>query len=334
MTGTPPSDTPREPAPGRHVAGSGQGLAVTNDEACDSPLPTDVKCTLLDADGRVFVDLACVNCGYNLRTLAESGACPECGSPVAKSVGYHLRQPVRWLERVASAAQVLAGVVICVLVIGALLAFEGASTGAFKEALFAFSGLLLLGALVSGFALIGLTTPDPSRHAARKGLTARRVVRSCLLLLLSSVAALAFFGLALPYYTLGQALRWMAGGAASLSIAALPLAFFWHLGDLLHRVSRPDLVSFARAVFWVLLLIEVALGALIAWGCFAVPGNLGIVYCLLALWVLPALGILIIGLVLLVRAARALREAHRRAAALAATAPPPPAAGPPQTRKP
>ena len=35
--------------------------------------------------GLVVIDLSCRRCGYNLRTLAEAGRCPECGSPVGLS---------------------------------------------------------------------------------------------------------------------------------------------------------------------------------------------------------------------------------------------------------
>ena len=31
-------------------------------------------------------DLNCVQCGYNLRELTNSGRCPECGSPVADTI--------------------------------------------------------------------------------------------------------------------------------------------------------------------------------------------------------------------------------------------------------
>ncbi len=33
----------------------------------------------------IDIDLPCVKCGYNLRTLASSAACSECGTPVAES---------------------------------------------------------------------------------------------------------------------------------------------------------------------------------------------------------------------------------------------------------
>lgn len=53
-------------------------------------------------DQRISEDLACVSCQYNLRTLSVRGLCPECGTPVARSVeevrvfGKGGRRPVFW----------------------------------------------------------------------------------------------------------------------------------------------------------------------------------------------------------------------------------------------
>jgi dipeptide/tripeptide permease len=41
--------------------------------------------SLLGSDGRVAVDLQCVHCRYNLRTLLKTGVCPECGKHVLDS---------------------------------------------------------------------------------------------------------------------------------------------------------------------------------------------------------------------------------------------------------
>jgi len=41
------------------------------------------------ASGRIACDLLCVECEYNLRTLAADGRCPECGRPVRDSVLEH-----------------------------------------------------------------------------------------------------------------------------------------------------------------------------------------------------------------------------------------------------
>jgi hypothetical protein len=54
--------------------------------------------TSVDSTGDAITeDLSCANCGYNLRTLAVSGRCPECGEPVARSftpVGFRFRNPM------------------------------------------------------------------------------------------------------------------------------------------------------------------------------------------------------------------------------------------------
>jgi len=54
--------------------------------AASAPIPVDEQ-------GRVDVDLPCLECGYNLRTLSlDDGRCPECELPVGRSaVGNKLR---------------------------------------------------------------------------------------------------------------------------------------------------------------------------------------------------------------------------------------------------
>jgi hypothetical protein len=53
-------------------------------------------------DSRVASDLECVVCQYNLKTLSTGGLCPECGTPVARSVqetsvyGKGGRRPLFW----------------------------------------------------------------------------------------------------------------------------------------------------------------------------------------------------------------------------------------------
>jgi hypothetical protein len=40
----------------------------------------------LDATGRLVIDVDCLGCGYNLRGLQRTDACPECGQAVARAV--------------------------------------------------------------------------------------------------------------------------------------------------------------------------------------------------------------------------------------------------------
>lgn len=58
----------------------------------------------LDDAGLIAGDLACVGCGYNLRTQPADGRCPECARPCAESLsGFWLRSASpEWLETVAN----------------------------------------------------------------------------------------------------------------------------------------------------------------------------------------------------------------------------------------
>ncbi len=54
-------------------------------------------------------DVACIQCGYNLRTLDASADCPECGRPVAESLEQPLR-PLSKLERLIFCAVLTASI--------------------------------------------------------------------------------------------------------------------------------------------------------------------------------------------------------------------------------
>lgn len=60
-----------------------------NDE--DAPPPRDAPV----APPEVFLvedDMACIQCGYNLRGLNDEGRCPECGTPIEKTVTYVMQR--------------------------------------------------------------------------------------------------------------------------------------------------------------------------------------------------------------------------------------------------
>jgi hypothetical protein len=68
-------------------------------------------------------DELCMECGYNLRTLKASGVCPECATPVAKSLAFRQRAAAVNLRRfkLATKTLVLTGVLLGVEYLGSLV---------------------------------------------------------------------------------------------------------------------------------------------------------------------------------------------------------------------
>lgn len=273
---------------------------------------------LLDDHDRVAVDLPCLHCGYNLRTLASEGRCPECGHPVMESLRarYLWQSPPSWVENIATGAWTLA---ICVgLVLGLIIsiAFVGLIHPPFAESGAACAAVLLLFLpLVVIAGLVGLTERDPNLRHMPEGFTARRVIRWSLLLIPVVIVA---FVLALamdPLPTLRSACACVALSALILLLSVQPLALCRYLATLMGRIPRPRLVRFAHAEFWVVACAEALLAAAIVldWfrvGPFILTWRTEIVWLVCAL---SGLGVLLAGFVLLLLVTRALGQAHRRA---------------------
>jgi hypothetical protein len=66
----------------------------------EADIPTLVT---FDAEGRVAEDLSCVECGYNLRTLEWGSRCPECATPILRSLrlNWLLVADPKWLRKIA-----------------------------------------------------------------------------------------------------------------------------------------------------------------------------------------------------------------------------------------
>lgn len=225
----------------------------------------------LDAEGRITVDLPCVSCGYNLRTQPITGRCPECAAPVAHSArGHYLHfAPPRWVARLAGGALMLIVAIggsfvggILFVVVG-FLAGAGIGRGA--------SGLdyvfLILAITVSVpclwlfiRGLIDLTAADPFAKFRREGLSARRLVRYCLIalpvLILTSIAlaSLGFWASPLGISFLLSAALILLSALAGLAYFVLPLAVLRHIMALMRRTPRTGLVLFAKIEFWALLI--------------------------------------------------------------------------------
>lgn len=128
-------------------------------------------------------DLKCTRCGYNLRGLTPDKLCPECGTPIGQSVQGNLLRyadPV-WVNRLRLGSALLLGAVCTGVVswlssdgVGFLLGLADVPL------LQGFRNLLNL--IVPGLALWALvlvTTPEPTVAFKEDRITLRRAVRGC-----------------------------------------------------------------------------------------------------------------------------------------------------------
>jgi hypothetical protein len=250
------------------------------------PLTPSTEATL-DAEGRVAVDAPCVSCGYNLRTLKADALCPECAQPVSYSIqGYFLRfASPGWIRGLGNGLVLvivaLGGAVVVLPLISLVIAMPTiisasknpalppAGPGLFASvAQFVGQGLLVALAIVG---LLRITHPDPAQTGRAEGITARRIIRLCCILLpiptvVNLIAALCvrpLWGYSPGSTTLPAGfvrnMTTLAGIGFASGLFALvvysitPLALLRHLAGLLHRLPRPGLVRFARVEFWGLL---------------------------------------------------------------------------------
>ncbi|MCC7407760.1 MAG: hypothetical protein IT442_06785 [Phycisphaeraceae bacterium] len=138
----------------------------------------------LDPDGRLDADIPCVECGYNLRAADPAGRCPECGTPIKRSVpgDLLLLADLTWLARVDSGLDCLmkSAFMITFLAVSLysvfLLSGDHFNYYDWFNRVF-HSGLVLALCLGSLSVLVWLTSPEPLPAKQTPLFSARSVAR-------------------------------------------------------------------------------------------------------------------------------------------------------------
>lgn len=216
----------------------------------------------------VVGDLACKQCGHNLRTLGFAGVCTECGTPVEYSLhGYLLRYAdPAWVRRVARGCMLLI-IAIALMVVGGMATSIWGMATAFSKgytpgtpphvdtarinflAVFIFAPLTVL--LVAALVLITAREPSatlpPTDSAARVWLCRSLwlYVASCLFGWTISLAPTTGLLLITPSELV--ALNAPIGMAVFTLMVVLAMRYF---SQLMARMPRPGLVKFANICFW------------------------------------------------------------------------------------
>ena len=143
-----------------------------------------VSCPLVNSEA----ELRCVGCGYDLRGLESQGVCPECATPIERSVAGNLLAYAdpEWVARVAKGQRhvslginlTLFGLLVGILLMlaaGLAMAFLDFDLGVFETViLFILRGVMLTGLIVASIGGFLVTTPDP-REREREQLVSTRI---------------------------------------------------------------------------------------------------------------------------------------------------------------
>ncbi len=218
---------------------------------------TEIPKEALDARGHLDQDCNCIGCGYNLRGLDPESVCPECATPIDRSLrGQYLRySDPRWVEKLAGGMDwILLGFVSTFILGHALvIAYDlNVSTGNPNLDILSESLLILCLQFVFLIGFWRLTAPNPWQAAPDSELTARSVVRWTILasLLLVPPAYVYSYRINLQSMIL----------FAITSLAALVglMAAFRHAVQLARHLPNESLVRQTRIVMRGILVVAAA----------------------------------------------------------------------------
>ncbi|MFG0251970.1 MAG: hypothetical protein ACF8NJ_03755 [Phycisphaerales bacterium JB038] len=216
-------------------------------------------------------DVFCRQCGYNLRGLTPEGKCPECGTPIERSLRGNLLvySSPEYLTKLHQGvflilAAIVAQIILTVLaiVLMAAVGLQGASTAGVQLVL---NGLGIAVSVASWYGWWLFSSPDPAFVGLERGNAARRVVRVAVML----IAALTIAQTGMSYAvnsgtavsTLSLALLTLVGLLSLAASATMFFASMLYMRWLTPRIPDPKLFERSKMYMW-LLPILVTVGAI------------------------------------------------------------------------
>ena len=197
--------------------------------------------------GGATADLHCVRCGYHLRELAEDGACPECGTAVARSMHGDLLSAAdpAWLRRIYRGhLYIVIGCAVLLLTI-ALNMMAGNLLPSWSNTYFwkveqAGAVFLCLAFLLIG--VVWVTTLDPRLSLTEQPVGLRRITRG------TAIGALGVWSLRYAMvFPSGTAAEFVSHFSSALYWGGLVLFVFtviaatFYLSRLAERMPDPKL---------------------------------------------------------------------------------------------
>lgn len=193
----------------------------------------------MSTESTVSHDQLCMQCGYNLRGLPRTGACPECGHPVAMSLqGDWLRFAERsWLHRVARGCATTRYIGFMLLVVATMAATAAAPKPVASSTIDAIVqiGRLCLAGFIFGIAAgVWMMTSTEPRHQDRD-VRSRVVLRSVAVLAMPAFAVWSMtFRRQLPMFGVGPVWQEFIVQACFI-VVWLQILATMHIRASLHR---------------------------------------------------------------------------------------------------
>lgn len=229
------------------------------------PIASERREVRLDDVGRLAEDLTCRSCGYNLRGLNPQATCPECSTPIDRSIHGDLLQfcDPAWVGRMGKGLQlIIIGLLVNVaysIIFGSAIVLLTSTGTSMMTTVIAVAGAI--GAALSLITVIGawmLTTVDPGQAEAEQPMTARRLARWCILarvaaapleLIVSPLGGMGLGTLGAPFT---PRLMIPMVGLVALGMIALigTAAGLIYLRQLALRIPRESLAKQTRIVMW------------------------------------------------------------------------------------
>ena len=202
------------------------------------------------AAGDITIDLPCARCGYNLRGLRADHLCPECGTPIERSlIGNLLRfADPEWLAklRLGIALRLWNLLVAAFLGVGAVIAqFFGLFTIQ--------TAIGILGGLLGLWAVWLITTPEPNIAVSEDSMSLRRLIRACAIIGLLAAQTNQILTVAAPAASpalnLGYVFFVLIGVGMLIGVVAMAGEFVY-VRRFARRIPNPKLADNTTVVMW------------------------------------------------------------------------------------
>lgn len=207
----------------------------------DSPPPL----AGLAIDATLKTDQPCVRCGYNLRGLQREATCPECGTPVERSLlGNYLRfADPDWVKKLSLGTSLMLWNIVIVVVLNLL----GQFFSAFSVLPYEIEvGIGLVASGLATAAVFLVTTQEPAISITEDTVTLRKAVRASALIAFAG----AVFEVGPTYLeetTLVLISVQLIGGLANLFMTIGQFVYFRRFAL---RIPDEDLARSTTIVMW------------------------------------------------------------------------------------